>query len=80
MVYVDEGFTGQLYRWYEETEEPLWQHVVDEQVLSWWLRNNWAEEGKQNWFVAGYPLLAPYYANPSLSGDPMAPFTGYWWP
>lgn len=76
---LEESYIEDLYRWYEDTEEPLWQ-VMHEHVLSWWLRDPLSREHEYNWFVEGYPLLAPYYPSLSASDDPLAPYMGYWWP
>ncbi|WAH38909.1 hypothetical protein [Alicyclobacillus dauci] len=81
MEYVPHLDSDALYRWYEESEEPLWLTVANSHVLSWWLRENLAQH--ENWFTKGYPTLAPYYpiGSPNQGEiDPMAQYMSYWWP
>ncbi|GMA60518.1 hypothetical protein NZD89_12935 [Alicyclobacillus fastidiosus] len=70
-----------LYLWYEESEDPLWVTIPNENVLSWWLRES-EPSSAPGWFTKAYPALAPYYPTNALGGaiDPVAQYQGYWWP
>lgn len=82
MSMVFDANCDEVYRWYEETEDPLWLDVVNQHLLSWWLRES-VHDKQPNWFVEGYPTLAPYYPFANLDVahmDPTLQYYGYWWP
>lgn len=76
---TEQFYVEDMYRWYEDTEEPLW-HFIHDEVLSWWLRDEINRKNEYHWFVEGYPLLAPYYPSLPATDDPMSAYMGYWWP
>lgn len=72
----------QAFRWYEDSEEPLWHAVDEHEILSWWLRES-APTSEPGSFAQSYPALAPYYpfANPAHMANWLhESYFNYWWP
>lgn len=71
-----------IYRWYEASEEPLWEEILQDYGIPWWLRED-AVSPETQWLAKAYPALAPYFPyfeHPDQNTDPTLQYMGYWWP